>query len=234
MEYKIKTSAKLIITDYGFLEPEIENWWFKTYTDNFLVYDRQHRFTESNKVIHQKNVGCNIYDIFDFVYSNYDNLPEIMIFCKGNVVPRHCGFEKFNSIINNLEFTSIENYIRESPKYQPNIYAYVDEDDGYHENPIEVNNTVNLIHFSKYIFSYEQLLSEIFENPTFSEYIRFAPGGNYIIPKNDILRYNKLFYKTMREYVSWHPRPGEAFLLERALYTIYKNNFEIKNKYRTI
>lgn len=234
MEKIIKTNAKLIITDFGFLDEDPNKWWMHEYTDNFLVYDRQKRFTENDRVKHQENVGCNIFDIFDFITNNYDDLPEIMVFCKGNVMPRHCGKEKFDSIVNNKEFTTIENYIRESPRYSPNIYAYVDDDDGYHENPIEVDNTVFLIHPSKYIFSYMGLLSEIYENPTIGKYIRFAPGGNHLITKKDVLTYNKTFYEKMRDVVSWHPRPGEAFLLERALYTLYNNNFDIKQKYKNL
>jgi len=36
----------------------------------------------------------------------------------------------------------------------------------------------------------------------------------------------------MRDYVSWHVQPGEAYLLERALFTLFKNNFIIREKYK--
>lgn len=228
----IKSGALLVITDYNFLPDKIEESWVYEYTDNYLIYDKAHRYVESDKIKHQPNVGANIYDIFDFIFNNYNNLPEIVIFCKGNVIPRHCGIEKFKNIINNTEFTSIENYIREAPTYKQGIYAFVDELDGYHEKPIEVNATVANIHKSNYIFNYNDLLNDIFENSLVGEYIRFAPGGNYIIPKKDILKYNKNFYETMRNYVSWHHKPGEAYLLERAMFTIFKNNFIIREKYK--
>ena len=48
----------------------------------------------------------------------------------------------------------------------------------------------------------------------------------------DILKYNKHFYETMRYYVSWHVQPGEAYLLERALFTLFNNTFNIKEKYK--
>jgi hypothetical protein len=233
MENKIITSgAFLVITDYNFLPDKIEESWVYEYTDNYLIYDKAHRFEESEKIKHQLNTGANIYDIFDFITNNYYNLPEIIIFCKGNVIPRHCGYEKFKSIINNTKFTTIENYIRDHPRHSPNIYSFVDETDAYHEKPIEVNATVANIHKSKYIFNYENLLNDIFENSYVGEYIRFAPGGNHIITKKDILKYNKQFYETMRNYVSWHHKPGEAYLLERAMFTLYNNNFIIREKYR--
>ena len=227
----ITSGAFLVVTDFGFLPMDLKTSWVEEYTDNYLIYDRLHRFEENEKVKHQTNVGANIYDIFDFIVNNYDNLPDTTIFCKGNVIPRHCGFDKFKDIINNTEFTTIENYIREAPRYSPNIYAFVDETDGYNEKPIEVDATVARIHLCKYVFSYRNMLNEIFENASVGEYIRFAPGGNHIIPKSDILKYNKHFYETMREYVSWHVQPGEAYILERAMFTLFNNSFTIKEKY---
>jgi hypothetical protein len=235
MSKKIITSgAFLVVTDFNFLPEDLSQSWVEEYTDNYLIYDRAHRFNPTDKIKHQINVGANIYDIFDFIVTNYENLPEIIIFCKGYVIPRHCGFEKFKNIINNTEFTTIENYIRDHPRHSPNIYSFVDETDAYHEKPIEVDATVARIHKCKYIFNYREMLLSIFENPVFGEYIRFAPGGNHIIPKKDILRYNKHFYETMRHYVSWHVQPGEAYLLERAMFTLFSNNFTIKEQYRNI
>jgi hypothetical protein len=233
MDKIITSGAFLVITDFGFLPLDLKTSWVEEHTDNYLLYDRAHRFVESKKIKHQKNVGANIYDIFDFIVTNYETLPDTMIFCKGNVIPRHCGFDKFKEIINNTEFTTIENYIRDHPRHSPNIYSFVDETDAYHEKPIEVDATVAMIHLCKYVFSYRDMLNEIFEDATVGEYIRYAPGANHIIPKTDILKYNKHFYETMREYVSWHVQPGEAYLLERAIFTLFNNSFTIKEKYKT-
>ena len=233
MTNKIITSgAFLVVTDYNFLPIDLSTSWVEEYSNDYLIYDRSHRFKENDKVKHQKNVGANIYDIFDFIVTNYDNLPEITIFCKGNVIPRHCGFEKFKSIINNTEFTTIENYIRDHPRHSQGIYSFVDETDAYHEKPIEVDATVHRIFHSKYIHNYNDMVNEIFDDGHVGEYIRFAPGANHIIPKKDILTYNKHFYETMRNYVSWDKQPGEAYLLERLLFTLYQNNFNIKEKYK--
>jgi len=236
----IQTGAKLIITDFNHLPTNINESWIVDFTDNFLIYDRSHRFTETDNVYHQKNVGANIYDIFDFITENYDDLPEIMIFCKGNVIPRHCSIRKFIEISNNTTFTPIENYIRETPPFAQGAYSFVDENDRYHEKNNEVNATVRSRHKSRTIHSYPELLNMIFEDGVQGEYIRFAPGANYVIPKNDVLKYNKHFYETMREAVSWDIQPGEAYLLERAMCTIFgqgstqwwNGDFTIREKYR--
>ena len=236
----IQSGAKLIITDFNTLSNKIEESWLNDFTDNFLIYDRAHRFSESDKVKHQKNVGANIYDIFDFITENYNDLPEIMIFCKGNVIPRHCGIRKFIEICNNTTFTPIENYIRETPAFNHGIYSFVDENDRYHEKNNEVNATVRNTYKARSIHSYSQLLNMIFEDGIEGEYIRFAPGSNYILPKKDVLKYNKHFYETMRNLVSWHVQPGEAYLLERAMCTIFgqdstpwwNGNFIIREEFR--
>ena len=228
----INSGAFLVITDFNFLPENLNESWVNEYTDNYLIYDRAHRFKENEKIKHQVNVGANIYDIFDFIVTNYENLPDVTIFCKGNVIPRHCGFDKFKKIINNTEFTPIENYNREHGQYFQGAYCFVDENDGYHENPIEVDNTVRFIFPSKYVFNYKDLINSIFKDANFPDYTRFSPGANYIIPKKDMLKYNKHFYETMRNYVSWNVKPGEAYLLERAMFTLYNNNFTIREKYK--
>jgi hypothetical protein len=55
------------------LPQDLKTSWVEEYTDNYLIYDRTHRFDESDKIKHQVNVGANIYDIFDFIVNNYDN-----------------------------------------------------------------------------------------------------------------------------------------------------------------
>ena len=223
---------KAIITDYNRLPFNLEECELLKYFDDYLIYDRFHRFEESDKIKHQVDVGVNIYDIFDFIITNYDNLPDISIFIKDDVVPRHCSKEKFEKIIHNTTFTPIENYIRETPRYKAGIYSFVSDNDEYYEAAQEVDYQVRAIHFCKYIFTYRELLHEIFENPEFGYYIKFAPGGNYLIPKENILKYNIDFYKQMRHYVAWAERPGEAYLFERAMCVIFNSNFNIKDKYK--
>jgi len=223
-----------IITDYNHLSQDLSTSWIPKYAgNNYLLYDRADRWSENENIKKQKNVGENIYDMFDFIVNNYENLPEIMVFVKADVIPRHCGEDKFKKIIQNRYFTPIENYSRTCPPFSTGIYAYVDENDGYNEKIQEVNYTVSSVHLSRYIHSYQSLLNHIFENAQVPEYIRFAPGANYLLTKKDVLKYNKLFYENLRLIVSWDVRPGEAFLIERALYTLFFNDFTIREKYKS-
>jgi hypothetical protein len=38
----------------------------------------------------------------------------------------------------------------------------------------------------------------------------------------------------MRQYVSYDKQPGEAYILERAISTIFNSNLEIKEKYKYV
>ena len=51
MENKIiTTGALLVVTDYNFLPLDIRESWIPRYTDNYLIYDRYHRFEESENI----------------------------------------------------------------------------------------------------------------------------------------------------------------------------------------
>ena len=76
---------------------------------------------------------------------------------------------------------------------------------------------------------------DVYVNPDINQYVRFSPGGNYIIPKDRLLRYSKKFYRKMMEYISWNrtgTAPAEAHLLERALYTMFTCDWEVTEKYK--
>ena len=76
---------KIIVSDYGWLDLPIEkSWIFKTKLD-FHILDKKHRIKLDKNISHQKNVGQNIYDIFDYIYKNYDDLEDILI-CRGCIM----------------------------------------------------------------------------------------------------------------------------------------------------
>ena len=54
------------------------------------------------------------------------------------------------------------------------------------------------------------------------EFVPFAPGSNYILPRENILKHPKEFYEKLRSYLMWGRYPGEAQIIERGLYTIWR------------
>jgi hypothetical protein len=59
------------------------------------------------------------------------------------------------------------------------------------------------------------------------EYVKFAPGSNYIVPKENILKHPRSFYVRLRKYlvdalfIDKNHYPREAMLIERGMYTVW-------------
>lgn len=236
----------LVVSDYNWLPENLEESWPHKLTDNYLIYDRYHRFEENDRVKRQKNVGQNIYDIFDFISTNYHNLPDVTIFCRaavfnqkdtgklrydenGNLISNgNCDYEYFLKICNNNTFTEINDFATESWRF--NGY---DNKIGPDNSYIELNNNWYFnLHKNKYYNNINVFFNDFYVNPPIQEYIRFSPGGCYIIPKENMLKYNKFFYEKIKEILGWDTIIAEAHMIERALYDIFNSDFNIKNEYK--
>jgi hypothetical protein len=236
----------LVVSDYNWLDTDLKNSWVCRSTDNYIIYDRAHRFEVSEKVIHQKNVGQNIYDIFDFIVTHYDNLPEATIFCraaflfpKDTGTPRfdsdgkrlstgNCSEEFFTQNCNNKNFTELQDFFTEDWRF-----SGYDNKRGPNGEYFEVNNSWYFgLQPSKYYTNITDFFNDMYVNPPFQQYLQFSPGGCYIIPKHLILRYSKLFYEKIREILSWSVLNAEAHMIERAITTIFTGTYEPKPEYK--
>ncbi len=205
--------------------------WVPERTDNYLIYDRgEHDVlpytVDPKKVVKPPNVGYNIYDYLTFIIDHYERLPDRTIFTKGNVFPRHVTKAFFDGISNNDAFTPIEDPRMHNPKMPS---AFFSSDGGFNE----INNSWYLNHHPvKYFSNYNDFLKFCFKDPVIPDYVRFPPGANYIVPKENILKYPRIFYENLKIFVSHTPLPGEAHIIERALYTIWTCNFELSEAMR--
>lgn len=201
--------------------------WVEEYTDDYIIYDKSNTLLEGDKILKIQNVGYNIYDINHFIVNNYDNLPELIAFLEGNPFD-HCKKETFDKLIYNEYFTPIEDYSHVSISHA----HHKSEDGGY----MEINDSWYIpahigtygIEINKYLQFYNQFLYKVFENPEYLKWIRFSPGGQYIVPKENILFYSKKFYEKLMSYVDYHRIPSEAFIIERSLYYIFTNKWKEK------
>lgn len=201
--------------------------WIPQYTNNYIIYDKTCSLIETEKITHQKNVGYNIYDYMHYIVNNYDKLPEVCVFLKANAF-QHCKKEAFDILIKNNNFTPIEDYshVPESAWHKKSI------DGGY----MELNNSW-YIHSHRqtygpevvrYIENYNEFLNSMFNISHYPQWIRFSPGGQYIVPKENILYYSQDFYKKLMGFVDYHQIPSEAHVIERALYYIFTNKWQEK------
>ena len=76
------------------------------------------------------------------------------------------------------------------------------------------------------------MLGKLFQNPPNFPFNRFAPGGNYVVPKANILKFSKEFYEKLKFFVSYEPpeefqsTSGEAYLIERLLYMMWTEDLQ--------
>ncbi|MBX4197918.1 DUF3431 domain-containing protein [Candidatus Parcubacteria bacterium] len=201
--------------------------WIPDLTDTYVIYDQSEKSEypktiDISKVIRSKHTGHNISDYLTFIIDNYDALPETTIFGKGNMFPRHVRREYFERVMNNEYFTSLEDIKMHNPQWPKGFFS---ADGGF----CEINNSLYLKapgHPLKYFDSYNDFLEFCFRHPILPRYTRFAPGAMYIVPKAHILKFPKVFYENLRVIVSYVFFPGEAYIVERALHTIWASSFE--------
>lgn len=172
--------------------------WVKEYTDSFIVYHKD-----------RKNVGYNIYTIMSFIVDNYENLPNTCIFIKDNILERHITRGEFEVALLKSGFTplltqnhktdGVINFYKDGLYYEKNNYWYLH----HYGHRDGVENLIDLLGIRD------------------KDYLGFAPGANYIVPKENILKHTKDFYQTLLDAVSYTQLPGEAHLIERSLYHIW-------------
>lgn len=183
--------------------------WIKDYDGEYFIYDRSKEPMEGSNVV--PNMGSDIYDKFTYIIDHYDNLPDVAIYSKANIFT-YISKEEFDVVKDNKTFTPL--LTQNHKTYMP-ICFY--KDGMYYEK----NDMWYLgVHPCK-----NELIK--WELPVIlgiadMEYIPFAPGSNYILPKENILKHSKAFYEKLRSYLEWDRYPGEAQIMERALYTLWK------------
>ena len=169
--------------------------WLKS--DDIVVYDKK-----------DKNVGSNIYDYFDWIVKNYDNLPDIVMFTKGNMLERHITPEEFEKVRNNTTLTPLMTmnhktyepvcYYKDGLYYEVNSYWYVNE------------------HPQRYMQDLIDFLGVRGE-----KYLGFSPGACWIVPRENILKRSKEFYSHLMSFIYYDQNPAEAHLIERSLFYIW-------------
>lgn len=197
--------------------------WILNYTDNYIIYDRSDtdewiKLFDPKKVIKVPNIGWDIYDKFTYIIDNYDNLPESMIMTKGNIF-KYITKDEFDEICNNTFFTPI--FTKNHKTYKP--VCFYGEDGMYNE----INNSWYLRTFpAKYFKSYNQFIKSLGLETT--KYLKFAPGSNYLVTKENIHKHPRAFYEKLRQCVDYSAHPGEAQIIERFLYTLWTTDKTFK------
>ena len=81
-------------------------------------------------------------------------------------------------------------------------------------------------HPRKYFANYNVFYNYVFKDTKKPLFLRFAPGANYIVPRENILLRKKSFYKNLEYFIDHSQYSCESHFVERSLYIIWNSNIE--------
>lgn len=198
--------------------------WVPEYTDNYLIYNKKGNIPpniDPKKVIDQPTFGQSMYDYLTYITDNYDNLPPLVQFVKGNIFPRLMPKEQYDKLCNNSYFTPLEDYEKHKVRYPDSLLAC---GGGY----MEYNNSWYLNELRhKYFLCFNDFLMFCYQTPVLPVFIRFAPGGCYIVERERLLKIPKRLYESLKQFLIYDMNPAEAHMMERCIYTWWTSNMEV-------
>lgn len=200
-----------------------EPTWLSEYPDlEPIIYDRSddgeaRDLTIYGSVYKTQNMGDVDYDKLGFLVEHYDNLPDVFVWGKTNLL-KYVSKEYFDDALLKSDFAPLlkldhriySDNLGPVNKYQGGIY-YERADSWFFHNP-------DLSH--KYFRNWEEWASR-FGLPL-EGFIPFAPGGNYILTRERVHRYGRDFYEEMRATLDYAMHPAEAHACERSYYYIWR------------
>mgnify|MGYP007100052672 CR=1 FL=1 len=190
--------------------------WLKEYTEDWVMYDRSPVKLDDPRVIPVPNIGSDIYDKLKWIIDNYENLPDVVLLAKANLF-KYISKKEFDLVKDNKTFTPL---LTKNHKTVDGTTFY--SEDGMYN---ELNNAWYLNH---YPVKSNQIMNELGELLGFTgqKFLKFAPGANYILLKENILQHPKALYEVLFSYLGWSgdttQDEGESQMIERAFYSIFK------------
>ena len=192
--------------------------------NSYVIYNKSGKnLPKEINHINIKNVGYNLFSYLKFIIDNYNNLPKIIVFCKDNVFSRHVDLDLFKNLLKRNTFTTIEenlNYYKFPIVLKTSDYGFTEINSSWYKNKYP------RLFFRDFNCFYQY----IFKNVDKPHFLRFAPGANYIVPKDNILLRSRNFYRNLLNFIIHSQYSCESHFLERSLYTIWNSNLESSEK----
>ena len=196
--------------------------WVQEYAPSMILYDRSDYPIPGSIIV--PNLGTDISDKLHFIISNYNNLPPVAIYTKANLF-KYITKEEFDKVKDNSFFTPLLTTNHKEVKYD-GTEEYVkrhgtDKDVSYYHNGIywEINNGWYLNQHPCKHDPKEVMKTLGIDN---LEYVPFAPGSGYLLTSSDIRKHPIELYIKLYNYLMWSVYPGEAQIIERGLYTLFR------------
>lgn len=198
--------------------------------------------------IHVENTGHNITTYFSYFAEHYDELPEVICICKGNMLGRHCSKEYFDRVYDNSYFTYLyEDRVSRTKFEKVNRNSDGRKTGNCGENTVQTSSISSLVsecqyieensswyvdspsHPHRYFDDFDDLLEFIYKDPVIPRYCLFAPGACYILRREQIRKHAPEFYLNLNKIMNYalEPNfPSEAHMIERMLPLIFEAAYE--------
>jgi hypothetical protein len=214
---------KAILVNYNY-----DPTWLKEYKDlEVTLYDRSDwafggsgggsiDLTQYGQAFLTQNVGDVDYDKLGYLIEHYDNLPEVFLWGKSNIF-KYVDKDFLDNALEKGEFKPLlkldhrtySDHLGVVCKYQGGIYEER-ADSWFFNNQDLANRCPNW-----------ETWAHKFHLPQ-TQFIPFAPGGNYILTRERVHRYGRDFYREMRDTLPYAMHPAEAHACERSYYLMWK------------
>lgn len=234
----MKKTRMLVVSNHSNHDLE---WLKMTYAygfspENTLIYDRtpddfpnKSKIDHLGKVIKSPNVGSNPYDIGRYIVDHYDNLPDMMIHIKGNLLQKkYTTRERFVYALTSNWLVPID-----GGSLCESYFPYFVNDNWFAqpmewEDRMEVDRIEEIKKMKIYprISSLREFIQDLFIVKDIPKFLSFAPGANYAVPKDCILKYSKNFYKKVMHYTDYNNNPIEAHWFERVFQMAWQGCLE--------
>ena len=224
---------------------------FNTVPEDLLAYCKEYLIVDASTdaatvaqlkekglhFVHVENTGHNITTYFSYFAEHYEELPEVICICKGNMLGRHCSKEYFDRVYDNSYFTYLYEDRESRVKFEkaaPNsavqvssISSLVSESQYIEENTSWYVDSPS--HPHRYFTDFDDLLKFVYKDPVIPRYCLFAPGACYIVRREQIRRHTPEFYLNLNKIMNYalDPNfPSEAHMVERMLPVIFEAAYE--------
>jgi Protein of unknown function (DUF3431) len=194
----------------------------------FTIYDQSddleftQRISREYETLQRSNCGHSLSNIFEYICTNYADLPELIIFVKANIVPRHCTKAYFQANIHNNFYTHL--YHEELPRTISGSSDYLTP--GYF---LETNNSWYSATREHHLFcKFDDFYKFLFSTNREPEWLNFSPGACFIVEAERVRRYPKSFWQALNRISTYIYFPAEAYMVERLLPAIFQSSIPLQ------
>ncbi len=182
------------------------------------------------------NTGHNLTTWCRYFADQYEVLPEIILLLKGNLIGRHCSKEYFERVRQNTWFTYLYEERGKEDRYAKRTAADTAPGAAFWATEsqfAEINNSWYVRspnHPHRYFDCYDDLLRFVYADPVIPRYCLFAPGGCYILRREQVYLHGPAFYRNLSrlmDYGTGGDFPSEAYQVERMLPVIFEMRYRV-------